>query len=1593
MSRNVLQNLLDHLREQSTDEHGKGRMFEKLIASYLMKDPQYGNLFEEVWRWNEWPHCHGQDVGIDLVARERMTGDYWAVQCKFFEPSRTINKPDIDSFLSASGRQFSTREGTFSFAHRLVVSTTDKWNRNAENVIKDQTIPVQRIGLDALEESAIDWEQFNWDDVNNIPIRPKKDPYPHQQEAIDAVLKGFEDHDRGKMIMACGTGKTFTSLRLAEELVPQGGTVLFLTPSISLVAQTLREWTTEAQQSLRAFVVCSDSKVGRNEEDMRIEDLAYPATTDAHKLARSVVAVKKKCRTVIFSTYQSIGVVSDAQNMGIGAFDLVICDEAHRTAGATLQLDEDLSAFVMVHENDKICSSKRLYMTATPRIYTDASKVKANERGRVLYSMDDKRIFGHEFYRLNFGEATEAGLLSEYRVLIVAVEQDRMSRVANHYNYKFSDKKAIDISLATKIIGSWKGLSKKDLVVVGEGGEQEAFSEDPDPMRRAVAFSRSIKNSKQMQEVFGHLLKEYIGDSQSMMECDINHVDGNMNALERVKHLDWLKDDSKEDTCRILSNARCLSEGVDVPALDSVIFFDTRESVVDIVQSVGRVMRKAPNKKYGYVILPVCMPSKKAPDYNDYIENDPQFRGIWKVVKALRSHDESLVDEAEFRRKIRVIKYDSESEGSKLGGDTQLDLLPLPLEAISEAVYGIIPDKLGDREYWSKWAKDIAAVADRLKSRINGLIKDGDKLEEEFGRFIKGLQNTLNPSVKKDEAIEMLAQHILTVPIFEALFSDNNFPENNAVGRALEQMVKRLGQASVSSETERMEMFYTQVRERVKNARSDGSKQEVVRNLYDTFFHNAFPRMAKRLGIVYTPVPVVDFIINSADAVLQKHFGENLSSPGVQILDPFAGTGTFLVRLIQSGLIDTKALPTKYAQELHANEIVLLAYYIATINIETAYHSVTNQYKPFEGMVLTDSFQITEEDDLVDKSVLPENNERAERQLEQPIRVILGNPPYSAQQSSENDDNKNLPYPTLDRKIRESYAKRSSAQSVRSLYDSYVRALRWASDLLHDRGIVAFVTNGSFLEANNMDGLRLCLTQEYSHLYIFNLRGNQRTSGEESKKEGGKIFGSGSRTPVAITIMVKDTAHSGDCELRYHDIGDYLSREEKLNKIEEFGSIDRMDWERKIPNKEGDWINQRNPDFETFILLGNKKKGGTDPVIFRSYSQGIVTSRDAWAYNSDKHELAKNMKLFIRHYNAETEAYAESRKGATKSSHPPIKNIVNKESQYINWSRSLLKKAASGKKATYDQTKIRESLYRPFSKRYLYYDRQLNECIYQIPKIFPTPEHKNTVICVTGRGANKGFSALVSDITPDYEMISKGQCFPLYWYEKPNASTKHSAHLKLGNKVLEPDVQGYIRHDAITDWALEQFHKHYQDPGIYKEDLFWYIYGILHSIEYRERFANSLKRMLPRIPLAHDFWAFSKAGENLAQLHINYEIIKPYPIEEERKLVLPELRDLHVHKILPSKKEKTSIKYNDYLTWHNVPPEAYEYVVNGKSAIEWVMECYAVSTDRASGIQNDPNNWCQDPDYIINLFKRIVQMSVQTVDIVKQLPPLKESKP
>ncbi len=1608
----TIHTILDHFRQAADSNRELGDKFERLMATYFVTDPLYQERYSDVWLWREWPDRPEKvDTGIDLVAKERVTGDYWAIQCKFYRPDHQLQKSDIDSFFTASGKKFMTSEGEKQFDHRLLVSTTDNWSKHAEAALKNQQIPVTKLGVADLARSPVEWAEFLRNQT--LRLKPKKTLRPHQEEAVAKVLAGFQQGDRGKLIMACGTGKTFTALKIAEQLpsppapLPLGegpgvranGLVLFLVPSISLLSQSLREWTAEAERPLHCVAVCSDSKASQTEaEDLSVRDLALPATTDEAVLKQQLEKIRRTPHsplplgegpgvrvTVIFSTYQSIAVIAKAQQLGVPAFDLVICDEAHRTTGVTLAGAED-SHFVKVHSQEVIKANKRLYMTATPRIFTDVAKSKAQDNEAVLCSMDDEKLYGPEFYRLGFSEAVSRELLSDYKVMVLGVDERYIIKA---FQAQLADKNnEITLDDAAKIVGCWNGLAKRT---------PDDLGSDVAPMRRAVAFSGRIKDSEKMTGLFAKIIAEYGQQhpEEVLLQCEVKHVDGKMNVLQRNDSLDWLRSEPAANTCHILSNARCLSEGVDVPALDAVMFLNPRNSIVDVVQSVGRVMRKAAGKRYGYVILPIVISSHLPPE--EALKDDKKYKVVWQVLQALRAHDDrfnATVNKIELNKQrpdnIQFIGIGGEV--GEVAGSYQVQekgkavLLQLPfLEEWREAIYAKIVLKCGDRRYWENWAQDVAVIAERQMTRIRALLegaKSGPR--QVFEAFLTSLQNNLNPSVTEADAIEMLSQHLITRPVFDALFEGYQFTQQNPVSQAMQKMLAVLEGSALEKETAVLEKFYASVKSRASGIDNAAGKQKIIIELYDKFFKMAFPRLAERLGIVYTPVEVVDFIIRSAEEALRQEFGVGLTDSGVHILDPFTGTGTFMVRLLQSGLLQPADLPRKFASELHANEIVLLAYYIAAVNIEATYHELLGgEYVPFQGIVLTDTFQTEEKRDLGDAGILPENHERVVSQKRQEIRVIIGNPPYSAGQTNENDNNKNLKYPQLDNRIRATYAEHSTATLKNSLYDSYIRAIRWASDRIKEKGIVCYVTNGSFIDGNAMDGLRKCLTDDFSAIYCFNLRGNARTSGEQRRMEKGNVFGEGTRTPVAITLLIKNPRKTGPCELFYHDIGDYLSREEKLTSIANFGSLKGIQWNKLTPNDQHDWINQRNEEFASFMVMGDKKDD-TEKTIFEVYSRGLMTSKDVWTYNFSKHSLTQNMSSMIDFYNSQVATYQERYGHLPAKERPAVDEFIDTNPKKISWDGELKMDVLKFRKFTFDVKSIKFSTYRPFCKQWVYFNKDLNLRTYLLPKIFPNENLGNVVICVTGIGVTKDFNTFITNCLPDVQLQANGQGFPLYTYEKAESQ---------GKGLFATPAGEYSKKENIPDAILTEFRKTYSTTKLSKEDIFYYVYGLLHSPSYKTRFAADLKKMLPRIPLVKDFWAFSKAGRELAQWHLHYETIEPYPLPEDCNApqLEPKAR-YRVQKMQFAKTgktvDKTTLIYNSHVTLSGIPLETYEYIVNGKAALDWIIERYQVTTDKDSGIHNDPNDWSEEPRYILDLVKRVVRVSVETVRIVRGLPTL-----
>jgi predicted helicase len=1613
----TIEEVLDQLYFSATGTRDQGDRFERMMLQFFKVDLAWSQQFDDVWLWMDWPvRPHGQgDHGIDLVARERETGDWVAIQCKFFDPGRTLYKHDIDSFLSESGKH--------PFKGRLIVTTTDKWGPNAEAAIENQQIPVQRLRFKELAESSIDWTQFDLSTPEVMELKERKRLRPHQQTALDRVRAGFAAHDRGKLVMACGTGKTFTSLKVAESLVPLGGRVLFLVPSISLLSQSLREWSLEAEVSLRTFAVCSDNKVGksRQSEDICVVDLALPATTDPARLHAKLSAAHAGVGrlTVVFSTYQSIDVVARAQKLGAADFDLIICDEAHRTTGATLAGDDE-SAFVRVHDQDYLRAARRLYMTATPRIYDDASKAKAGQTNAVLASMDDAKTFGPQFHRLGFGEAVSKGLLTDYKVLVLAVNEEQVSRT---FQRQLADDDCeLRLDDIAKIVGCWNGLAKR-------GNTEHDFGIDSAPMTRAVAFAGNIANSKKFAETFRSVVCDYLeahrladpprdhdGDEQARtaagtaapLVCEAEHVDGTFNVLLRNEKLDWLKASTEPGVCRVLSNARCLSEGVDVPALDAVMFLNPRKSVVDVVQSVGRVMRRAPGKQYGYIILPVGIPAGLRPE--KALKDNKRYQVVWEVLQALRAHDErfnAMVNKIELNKsrddRIQIIGVgaagDDDPDGSSQAEPVAAQgVLPLEwLDEWREALYAKIVTKVGSRRYWEDWAKDVADIAERHTTRIRALLAvPASPAAREFEAFLAGLRGNLNASITTADAVDMLAQHLITRPVFDALFEGYSFTEHNPVSRVMQAMLDVLDDHNVDAEAEKLDDFYASVRLRAEGIDNAAGKQKIITELYEKFFKLAFPRAADKLGIVYTPVEIVDFIIRAVNDLLGQEFGACLTDEGVHILDPFTGTGTFIVRLLESGLITPHDLARKYAGELHANEILLLAYYIAAINIEATYHALTADqdpragYTPFDGIVLTDTFQMTEKDDFDDESVFPANNDRAVRQRGLDIRVILGNPPYSVGQTSANDNNANLAYPTLDASIRGTYAARGTAANKNSLYDSYIRALRWASARIKDKGVIGYVTNGGFLDANTADGLRLTLAEEFTSIWVFNLRGNARTAGEQRRKERDSVFGQGARTTVAITLLVKNPAHTGPAVIRYRDIGDYLTREQKLAVIAG-SSLTDEGWREITPNRSGDWISQRNDTFAAYTPISAKDGG---PGIFATHSAGLQTNRDAWVYNHSLPSLRANVDSMITTYNQEVDRFAKfCSANAVTDRRATVEGFVIQDKTRISWSRSLRNSLVKGERIS-RSGQFTRAAYRPFNRQHVYFDKHLNHERGRTPTFFPTPTSENLGIELTSPGSHYAFAAFATDCLPDLHLLDTGQYLPRYTYVETSGEQLDVFGVDEG--------LGWSRVDNITNQALTDYRAAY-GSGVSKDDIFFYVYGLLHSPDYQAAFAADLKKTLPRIPMVpavEDFEAFTAAGRRLAELHIGYEQVDPYPLTITG-LPGPEvtgkaLFDWYaVDKMrltgTARAKDRSTIAYNSRITVSGIPAEAYEYTLGSRSAIEWIMERYEVKTDNASGIVNDPNGWSREhdqPRYILDLLARIVTVSVYTVQIIRDLPGL-----
>ncbi|WP_101003059.1 DEAD/DEAH box helicase [Helicobacter pylori] len=1565
---------------QAIPPNQKGSLFEKISRHFLIEHDS-ANEYESIDLWNDW-ELRGKegDRGIDMVVTTT-SKEYIAVQCKYHQNNISLN--DIATFLTQLQSGVQSVVGKIRFKKGIIISTSNL-SSNALKAIEQIRSNGMGIDIDEITEEDFIYSQIDWEKLDTtqseLPLCDKKKPRPHQIEAIEETKKYFSDpkNTRGKLIMACGTGKTYTSLKIMEALDPK--ITLFLAPSIALLSQTFREYAQEKSEPFYASIVCSDDKVGKgkkNKSDDGIDDINFselplkPSTRLEDILSVHKKAQKENKRFIIFSTYQSALRIKEAQRMGLDEIDLIICDEAHRTVGAMYSTNErdDKNAFTLCHSDEHIKAKKRLYMTATPKVYSESSKAKAKESDNVIYSMDDEEIFGQEIYTLNFERAIALDLLTDYKVIILAVRKENLSGVTNSVNKKISqleakgtklDKKLINNEFVCKIIGTHKGLAKQDIIALDDENQEDndlQNKKDAVASQRAISFCKSIDTSKRIKDSFETIMECYDEElkkkSFKNLQISIDHIDGTMNCKVRLEKLEELNE-FKPNTCKVLSNARCLSEGVDVPALDSIVFFDGKSAMVDIIQAVGRVMRKAKRKQRGYIILPIALEESEIQNLDEAV-NNTNFKNIWKVLKALRSHDPSLVDKATFKEKIKIfgsndetnhndeeacderLKKDKTEQDPKQAQKTLFDAILL--QDLADAVYNVMPTKLGDRNYWENFTKKTGNIARTLNNRLKMIF---DKNPEIFSNFLDSLRGNIHQNIKEDEA--------------------------------LDKMVLKLSSLGLEGETKDLKNLYESVKTEALRAKSQKSQQELIKNLYNTFFKEAFKKQSEKLGIVYTPIEVVDFILRATNGILKKHFNTDFNDKNITIFDPFTGTGSFIARLLskENELISDEALKEKFLNHLFAFDIVLLSYYIALINITQAAQNRDSSLKNFKNIALTDSLDFYEEKN--DKGVLPifedlkENKDIKDTLADQNIRVIIGNPPYSSGAKSENDNNQNLSHPKLEKRVKDKYGKNSSSKAAgKTTRDTLIQSIYLASELLKDKGVLGFVVNGSFIDSKSADGFRKCVAKDFAHLYVLNLRGNARTSGEVSKKEGGQIFDSGSRATIAIIFFVKDKSVP-DNTIFYYEVEDYLKREAKLNLLAGFENLESVPFKEITPNDKGDWINQRDDAFDKLIPL-KRDKTLQNPSVFDINSLGVASGRDPWVYNFSPNALTQNVKKCIETYNADlkrfNECFREAFKQRTKGvkSGDLYKQLNDKEittdKTKIAWTDGLKNKLIKNTNLQESsEERARISLYRPFNKQWLYWDKDLIHRQRQFSKIFPN-KHAQNVVINTGAGNGKDFSALVSDFISDDSLISHNQAYPLYYYDD------------LGRRDY-----------AISGWALNLFRKHYEDTSITEEEIFYYIYAILHHKGYLEKYKNSLKKEDPRIALSPDFKELSVLGKQLAELHLNYESGEMH--ESVQHTTLMNAEEKGYYDVEKMTKKGDSIVYNKNITITKIPKKAFDYVINGKSAIDWVIECYQKIMDKDSLIENNPNDYAGGK-YILELLLRVIKLSVKSVDLIEKI--------
>ena len=1376
---------LKSLRSDAAGSVDTGRRFERLMRRAFETHPyEYGPArFEEVWLWTDWPDRtalgYGTDLGIDLVARqtEAHGGGLCAIQCKNYAEDNKVPTSDVNSFLAASG--------TAHFTTRILVMTSDL-EKAGWTKVKKASPRCEVIGPGKLDSWPAPWQDFlDRPEELDFHKRPKHSPRPDQRDALDAIAKGYQQAGRGRLVMPCGTGKSLVAMWAAEENVGAGGTVLYLVPSIALMGQTMREWARNRSIDHIYVGVCSDKTTGRRGDGDTARDLAelsMPVSTDKAGIEQALERPVGNKMRVVFSTYQSLPVLASALPADF-AFDLVVCDEAHRTTGVDKPTDDEVSAFRLIHKDEQVPAQFRLFMTATQRIYTAAAKVRAATRDNDIYSMDDEKDYGPLLYEMSFKDAVDGGLLSDYEVLIVATSQSRlttgMSDLVAAVNKEGGKRQVVSKADAVKLLGCWDALADPNTTGVSENRPtgKLANGNGRGHLNTAIAFTNTVKLSKAIAGPPGEsrgLWQEVATeasagtDATELLDMSTRHVDGSTPAIVRAAQLDRLRADPTPGVCQVISNARVLTEGVDVPALDAVVFLQPRKSKIDIVQAVGRVMRTYPGKRTGYIVIPVVVPEGKGVTDTEVLDSS-DFGVVWDVVRALRSHDERMdmwvnhIDAARNSKKVGLITRGTDQP---LGDDEDIEQLRFMLD---ERIASKMVERCGDRKMWPSWGARAASVCREVRKKVDAQLAVPETAEA-FGFFVQAMRSVVGDHLTEEHAAEMVAQHIVTIPIFDCLFADSDFARSNPVSMAMNAMVDAFAPPADAPDGDRIAaatLFEDDLRPLTRayramqsvfgGALTPAAKVDVLREVYDGFFKAAMNDVVKRLGVVYTPVEIVDFIIRSADAVCRKEFRKGITSENVNVLDPFSGTGTFPYRLLtatdseNNHIIREEDLHRKYYSELFANEMVLLAYYIAAIKIEAGMAErggfTASKFNPFPGITFSDTFLET----ATGGSPLPgmaDNIARQSRQGGVPITVIVMNPPWSAGQKSTGEDNPKTDHPQVKDRVRDTYGKRhrevAGLGAGKSSGNLYVQATRWASDRLGKpdtiagHGVIAMVHPNSLITGTTLAGMRAALRDEFTDIYVVNLRGDAMKAGEEFGIDGAKIFGQGSRNGVQITVLARNPtrARPGGGIVHYAAVPEGCTLDQKLQWLAQLGDVTSDQFTEVPPNESHHWANLTDGSFKKLMRVCATSREPQDELLSHISAGGVMTACDPYVYAFDYDELVNKVTKFIDAYDSALariqaaqlrEDRAKTREERTQARQDLEAEITlattntERSLRVIKWTGKLKRSLHRGDVIEFDASRIRQVLYRPFTKVWMYEDARILDKVQAVSSLFPDP--------------------------------------------------------------------------------------------------------------------------------------------------------------------------------------------------------------------------------------------------------------------------------